>query len=261
MKRAIVAALAATLLAAAPAAAGEPDPTAPSYDVALTAANQGMRWRGRETLTISNPGSTPLARIWIRLWGNGGRGCRAPRPVRITAIAGATAGAPAVFCSAVPLDLDAPLAPGARGSVAFDVDIRAPLRRDRFGRRGRRIALFSNALPALAHLEGGAFRLDRYFPFGEAWTYPAATWRVRLAAPAGVAVAAPGTAQPDGSRVLLAGRDYSFAAGRLRSLRRTIAGVQVTAWSARGRPGPELGRALRIAARRLPRLAGLFGAY
>ena len=103
--------------------------------------------------------------------------------MRIADVAGATAGAPAVFCSAVPLRLDAPLAPGARGSVSFDVDIRAPRRPGRFGRRGR-MALFSNAIPALAHLEGGAFRLDRYFPFGEAWTYPAADWTVRLDAPA-----------------------------------------------------------------------------
>jgi hypothetical protein len=261
MMRAIVAALAATLLSAAPAAAAEPDPTAPAYDVALTSADHGMRWRGRETLTITNPGVAPLARVWIRLWGNGGHGCRAPRPVRIAAVAGATAGRPAVFCSAVPLDLDAPLAPGARGSVAFDFDIRAPLKRDRFGRRGRRIALLSNALPALAHLERGAFRLDRYFPFGEAWTYPAARWTVRFTAPAGVAVAAPGVLQPDGSRILEHGRDYSFAAGRLRSLQRTIAGVRVTAWVDGTQSGRELRRALRIAARRLPRLVALFGPY
>jgi len=42
------------------------------------------------------------------------------------------------------------------------------------------MAMFSNALPALAHLEAGAFRLDRYYSGGEAWTYPAADWTVRL---------------------------------------------------------------------------------
>jgi len=257
MLKPLAVALAALLLAAAPAQAGEPDATAPAYDVALRGSHGGVRWSGRETISLTNPGAAPLARIWIRLWGNGGNGCRTPRPVRIANVVGATAGTPAVFCSAIPLRLAAPLAPGARGSVAFDVDVRAPARRDRFGHRGRRVALFSNAIPVLAHLEGGAFRLDRYFPFGEAWTYPGADWTVRLEAPAGVAVAAPGVRQPDGSRRLEHGRDYSFAAGRLRSLQGVVDGVTVTVWSARR----GLARTLRIARRRLPRLAALFGPF
>ena len=77
------------------------------------------------------------------------------RAVRIADVAGAVAGAPAVACTAVPLRLAAPLAPGARGSVAFDVEIRVPAVHDRFG-HGRRVALLSNAIPALAHLEGGS---------------------------------------------------------------------------------------------------------
>ena len=87
-------------------------------------------------------------------------------------------------CTAVRIKLDTPIAPGARGSVAFDVDIRVPRnRRDRFGRGGKRVALLSNAIPAIAHREGGAWRLDKWFGSGEAWTYPAAEWRVRLDAP------------------------------------------------------------------------------
>lgn len=254
--RAVVAALLLALLAAAPARAGEPDATAPAYDVALTGSDRGLRWTGRETITFTNPGTAPLDRIWIRLWGNGGFGCRGTRHVRIANVEGAAPGAPAVFCSAIPLRLAAPLAPGARGSVSFDVEIRVPDQHDRFG-HGRRVALLSNAIPALAHLEGGAWRLDRYFPVGEAWTYPAADWRVRLDAPRGVRVAAPGVLQPDGSRLLSRGRDYSFAAGRMRSLRARIAGVDVTVWGARG----GLERVLRITRKRLPRLARLFGPY
>ena len=94
-------------------------------------------------------------------------------------VAGAVAGRLAVRCTAVPLALSVPIAPGARGSVAFDVGIRVPRRPGRFGRRGR-LALLSNAIPALAHLEGGRWRLDRYFGAGESWTYPAADWTVRL---------------------------------------------------------------------------------
>jgi len=260
IRRSPAAALVALAICAAPAAAGEPDATAPAYDVALRGSDGGRHWAGRETISFTNPGATPLEEIWIRLWGNGGHGCRSPRPVRIGAVAGAAAGPPAVFCSAVPLRLDAPLAPGARRSVSFEVDIRAPRRPGRFGLRGA-MALFSNAIPALAHREGGAFRLDRYFPAGESWTYPAADWTVRLDAPAGIDVAAPGVSRPDGSRLLRRGRDYSFAAGRLQSARKLIDGVAVTAWAPAAARSRGLRKALRIAGRRLPRLASLFGPY
>jgi hypothetical protein len=248
------------LAAAAPAAAGEPDATAPAYDLSLTGSKQGFRWTGRETIAFINPGAAPLDLVWVRLWGNGRFGCRGKRHVRIANVAGASPGDPAARCTAVPLRLAAPLAPGARGSVSFDVEIRVPEGGDRFG-HGRQVALLSNAIPALAHLEGGAWRLDRYFDSGEAWTYPAADWSVRLDAPRGVAVAAPGVLQPDGSRRLERGRDYSFAAGRLRSRRVDIGGVDVTVWGARATPRRQIDRTVRIAKRRLPRLARLFGPY
>ncbi|MGI8779697.1 MAG: M1 family aminopeptidase [Solirubrobacteraceae bacterium] len=250
-------ALAVLALAPAPARAGEPDAIAPAYDVSLQGFDRGLRWTGRETIAFTNPGAAPLDRIWVRLWGNGVLGCHRTPHVRIANAAGATPGEPSAACSAVPLRLAVPLAPGARGSVSFDVDIRVPRRSDRFGRE-RHLALLSNAIPALAHLEGGAWRLDPYVGFGEAWTYPAADWTVRLDAPPGIAVAAPGVRQADGSRHLADGRDYSFAAGRLRSIRATVAGVQVTVWGVAGKP---LAKVMRIARRRLPRLSALFGPY
>ena len=67
--------------------------------------------------------------------------------------------------------------------------------------------------------------------------------------------------QPDGSRRLERGRDYSFAAGRLRSIGAVIGGVDVRVWGVRGDRGARLGRILRLARKRLPRLAALFGPY
>jgi hypothetical protein len=258
--RLAVATLLIALAAAGPAAAGEPDATAPAYDVSLTGSKQGFRWTGRETIGFTNPGAAPLQEIWVRLWGNGPFGCRGKRHVRIANVAGAAPGDPAARCTAIPLRLAVPLAPGARGSVSFDVEIRVPDVGDRFG-HGRQVALLSNAIPALAHLERGAWRLDRYFGSGETWTYPAADWTVRLDPPRGIRVAAPGVLQPDGSRRLERGRDYSFAAGRLRSASRRIGGVAVTVWGARGKPRRQVDKTMRIARDRLPRLARAFGPY
>jgi hypothetical protein len=226
------------------------------------------------SLTIGNPDAVPLQRIWIRLWGNGPGGCRRPA-VRIGNVTGAVAGAALRQCTAVPLHLTPALVPGARGSVGFDVAIRAPRDFDRFGVGGHGLALFSNALPALAHREGGRWRLDRYFGSGEAWTYPAADWEVRLRPPAGVDVAAPGVRRADGFRVLLRARDYSWAAGtRLRRLRGRVAGVDVTIWAPRRRPraplrlggplrpvGAQMRFALARVEKRLPQLTRRYGPY
>jgi hypothetical protein len=145
--------------------------------------------------------------------------------------------------------------------VSFDVDIRVPRRRDRFGRGGRDMALLSNALPALAHLEGGRWRLDRFYGGGEAWTYPAATWRVRLDAPRFVSVAAPGVLQPDGSRLLEHGRDYSWAAGRMQHLGLRVGAVQVGVWADGNTPRKRLLRTARLTRKRLRNLAGFYGPY
>jgi hypothetical protein len=196
----------------------------------------------------------------VRLWGNGVGGCGAPSAIQIAAVQGARAGAPGVDCTAVPLDLAAPVAPGARGRVSFDVTMRVPRWRDRFGRGGRGLALLSNAVPALAVREGGAWRLEPYFPFGEAWVYPTADWTVSLRAPRGVA--APGVRSAGGVRHLARGRDYSFAAGRgLRRARTTIEGVHVSVWGARTTRTAQLHAAVRRTRSNLMHLNELFGPY
>ena len=243
--------------------AGEPDATQPAYQLELRGTEGGFRWTGRETVTLTNPGPAPLADVFLRLWGNGARGCGPKRAVVISNPAGGTLGDPTRRrCTAVRFALDTPLAPGARTAIAFDVAIRAARSRlDRFGRGGKAVALFSNAIPAIAHREGGAWRLDKWYGSGEAWTYPAAEWRVRLTAAGGFRIAAPGVLQPDGSRLVQHGRDYSFAAGKLRSASATVGGVAVTAWAPAAAPQRRMRRALDVAKRRLPRLEELFGPF
>jgi hypothetical protein len=272
--RALVLAAALALLASPAARAGEPDPLAPAYAADLRGADGGFRWTGRMSLSVANPDPVPLTRVWLRLWGNGPHGC-GRRAVRVSAVSGATTGTPIVRCTAVPLDLVPALAPGGRATVELDVDIRAPDDFDRFGEGGRRLALFSNALPALAHREGGRWRLDRYFASGEAWTYPAADFLVRLAAPRGVDVAAPGVRQAGGFRRLSRGRDYSWAAGtRLRRLGATGAGGGVTGGGPRRRPraslslggpprpvGAQMRHTLQRVRKRLPQLVRRYGPY
>ena len=58
--RALLVALALLVVLPAAARAGEPDATAPAYDVELRGSDGGFRWQGRETIAITNPGSGPL---------------------------------------------------------------------------------------------------------------------------------------------------------------------------------------------------------
>lgn len=261
MTRALLIAV-ALLVIGADAAAADPEIFAPAYALSLRATNGGFDWTGRERITVTNPGTTPLERVWVRLWGNGAGGCRAPRAIRISDVRGARAAKPTVGCTAVALELAAPIAPGARGSVSFRLAIRVPRRPDRFGRGGIDMALISNALPALAVREAGAWRLDPYFSLGEAWVYPTADWRVRLRAPRGVRIAAPGVPVGGGVRHLADGRDYSFAAGRgLRRMRATVDGIRVSVWGPRKTRRDRLDVTLRRARRHLRRLARLYGPY
>jgi hypothetical protein len=259
---ALLAAVALLLLLGTGVAVAEPEAFAPAYVVTLRGAHGGFAWTGRETISFTNPGPGSLDRIWVRLWGNGAGGCRSPRAVRIGSLRGARAGRPRVGCTAVPLDLSTPLAPGARGRVGFDLAIRVPRRSDRFGRGGLGLALLSNALPALAPREAGAWRLEPYFPLGEAWVYPTADWTVRLRAPRAVAIAAPGVRRAGGVRHLANGRDYSFAAGRqLRRVRATVDGVHVSVWGARNTRTAELRDTIRHVRSTLGRLNTMFGPY
>ena len=203
------------------------------------------------SVTVTNPDAVAAhARLAPPL---GQRAARVPAPaVARDRRSGATAGAPAVRCTAVPLDARPGRSPRARAAPWSSTSTSArPDDFDRFGTGGLRLALFSNALPALAHREGGRWRLDRYFDSGEAWTYPAADFAVRLRPPPGVDVAAPGVRRADGfraplprPRLLVGRRDAAAPAAGARGGRRRH-GVGVTpeaAGSAADQRPPAAGR-------------------
>ena len=90
------------------------NPGSPSYAVSLRGDALGHRWRGTESVTFTNLEAEPLTTIWLRLWSNGVRGCGA-HAITVTAVEGGVAGDLSRRCTALPVDLDAPLAQGDRG--------------------------------------------------------------------------------------------------------------------------------------------------
>ena len=134
--------------------------------------------------------------------------------------------------------------PARAAASRFDVDIRVPRARATASAAAARPSRCSpTRSPRSRTSRAARWRLDRYFAVGEAWTYPAADWRVRLRR-AARRRASPrrACASPTAARLLEHGRDYSFAAGPAALARRaTVGGVAVTVWgAARPRRSAEL---------------------
>ncbi|MEW9336554.1 M1 family metallopeptidase [Streptomyces tanashiensis] len=230
--------------ASAPAAT----PDRPSYDVSLRADADGSHWTGRQTVSFRNASRTPLRSVDVRLWGNGTDGCGAPgepSPVRVSGVAGGTPRPLAVGCSALTIDLSAPLPYQARTSVSFDLAITVPDRVHRFGRDGA-YRYLGNALPLLSVRDARGRHLDPDVGFGESFYTLAGDFRVVLDHPDSLVVPATGsTARHAGapgrtvsSSVAHGVRDFAWAAGPFRS--RTVTtpgGVRLNAyWTATTSP-------------------------
>ncbi|MEV6954617.1 hypothetical protein [Streptomyces sp. NPDC051183] len=202
-------------------------PSQPAYDVALRADATGSHWTGRETVTFGNLSARPLREVYVRLWGNGTDGCgtpQTPSPVRISRVTGGVQGASSVRCSAVRIVLPAPLPPGGRATVGFDVSITVPDRLHRFGRDGAHRYL-GNALPVLAVRDAGGWHLDPDVGRGESYYTLASDFLVALDHPAALKVPATGTTttRPGAhgrtvtTSVARRVRDFAWAAGPFRS--------------------------------------------
>ncbi|MER5486024.1 M1 family metallopeptidase [Streptomyces sp. NPDC002812] len=208
----------------------------------------GSHWTGRQTVSFRNSARTPLRSIDVRLWGNGTDGCGtpgAPSPVRVGRVTGGSPRPLTVGCTALQIDLPAPLPYGARTSVSFDVDITVPDRVHRFGKDGAHRYL-GNALPLLSVRDAQGRHLDPDVGFGESFYTLTGDFRVALDHPGALVVPATGTttrrAGAPGRTVTTSiahgVRDFAWAAGPFRSKTLTTpGGVRLNAyWTATTSP-------------------------
>lgn len=255
---ALLAAAVGTLLAAnAAQAADAPWPDGARYDLAL-AFDAGRRaLTGTEDVSFVNTGPAPLERVWLRVWANGPSGCARPL-ARVDVESGGTAAGTAAGCTALRIDLAAPLAPGASGTLRLRLDVRVPLRNDRFGRSGGAY-LLGNAIPVLAPEDAAGPRLVPYSDLGDSFYSLTAAWRLVLDVPAGLEAAATGTETapreplPDGGWRIVseapAARDLAIAIGPYAVSTRQVGNVEVRVLRLRGARPAVGARLLRQASR------------
>lgn len=248
----------------------QPTPAHASYIVALAGEAQGRHWVGTQHVTFQNVSSLTLDTIWLRLWSNGIRGCRAAA-ISVSGITGGTAGSPSLRCTALPVQLDAPLAPGATASLAMKLAITVPAANDRFGSFGG-LALLGTALPTLAVHDVMGWHLDPFIDLGERFYSEVGHYRVTLTVPTELETPATGVLidtrdNGDGtlSRTYEATnvRDFEWAAGELAEAHGTDArGTLVNVWY---RPSyvsaATADRLLGVAVRAMNLFSNGFGAF
>ncbi|MFI5863755.1 M1 family metallopeptidase [Streptomyces sp. NPDC051546] len=278
LPRALLLALASVVLCVPQAAAAQPSPAPaatpdrPSYEVSLRSDADGSRWTGRQTVSLRNSARTPLRSLDIRLWGNGTDGCgtpEAPSPVRVGRVTGGTPRPLTVDCTALQIDLPAPLPYGARTSISFDVEITVPDRVHRFGKDGPHRYL-GNALPLLSVRDAQGRHLDPDVGFGESFYTLAGDFRVRLDHPSTLLVPATGTttrrAGAPGRTVTTSVahgvRDFAWAAGPFRSKTVTTpGGVRLNAYWTAATPDEGVALALKDAAGSVDAFGKRYGRY
>ncbi|MEV7414960.1 M1 family metallopeptidase [Streptomyces sp. NPDC089919] len=255
----------------APAAAIR-TPDRPAYQVALRADADGSHWTGRETVSFRNSARTPLRSVDVRLWGNAPDGCGTPgKPsaVRVSRVRGGTPHPRTVGCTALRIDLTAPLAPGARAAVSFDLALTVPDRTARFGREGAHRYL-GNALPVLSVRDAQGRHLDPDVGFGESYYTLAGDFRVVLDHPTALVVPAsgtttrrPGAAGRTVSTSIARGvRDFAWAAGPFRTKRLTSpGGIRVNAYWTAGTPAAGIAQTLKDAPASVDEFGRRFGRY
>ncbi|MGW4568670.1 M1 family aminopeptidase [Streptomyces sp. NPDC004561] len=243
-------------------------PAAPSYTVNLSSDTSGTVWTGHESASFTNASAGPLNEVYLRLWDNYHGTCDA-MPIRVTNVTGGTANAPTVACTALKIDLTAPLAQGQSATIGFDLGITVPSGADRFGHDGA-YSFIGNALPVLAVRDGAGWHLDPYTDNGESFYSLAADFKVTLDHPSGLLVPATGTSTDtpgSGGRTVTTAtaakvRDFAWAAGPFTKVSGTSsAGVAVNVYSVSGIGSSSAQSMLSTAESAVDAHAARFGAY
>ncbi|GAA5051295.1 M1 family aminopeptidase [Streptomyces similanensis] len=243
-------------------------PAAPAYTVSLSSDTAGTVWNGHESVTFTNASATALSEVYLRLWDNYHGSCDA-MPIKVSNVTGGTAGALSVACTALKVDLPAPLAQGQSATVGFDLGITVPSGADRFGHDGA-FSFIGNALPVLAVRDGAGWHLDPYTNNGESFYSLAADFKVTLDHPSTLLVPATGTSADtpgaSGRTVTTATaskvRDFAWAAGPFSKISGTSpGGVPVNVYSVSNISSSSAQSMLSTAKSAVDAHAGRFGAY
>jgi hypothetical protein len=244
------------------------NPADPAYTVHLRSDASGRTWSGWESVSFANVDAAPLGRVWFRLWSNGLDGCD-PLAITITHPSSGAWGTPTTDCTAISVDLDAPLAPGDRTNLRFDLRIHVAARNDRFGYAGG-MSLLGTALPTLAVHDDQGWHLDPFVDFGESFYSVVGRYRVTLDVPEGLATPTTGrqvavTAAGDRTiRTYVADevRDFEWAAGVLRKVQATEGNAVVRVWYRSGYVTPAKARhLLELARTSMATYSAAFGDY
>lgn len=213
-------------------------PDALSYVLDLTTDDRGIVWTGTESITFTNVDEEQMETVWIRLWGNGAKGCADPLAIQVSNVKGGRAGPLNVGCTALPVDLTTPLEAGQSAELSFDLKITAPDAPDRFGQIGHQIFL-GNAIPLMAIRYGSEWNLQPYVSLGESFYSQDGDFTVTFHAPESLAIAATGEArltQRSGGMATTTHtarnvRDFAWATGPFARLEGgSSTGVKVQVW-------------------------------
>jgi len=258
--------------AAMPAAAGAAivrTPGEATYEFRLRSGQAGKTWRGIGAIAFTNTGADPLPLVYLRTWSNGVLGC-ATHSITVSNLQGGTITDERLACTELEVTLDAPLGPGERTTIGFDLQIRLPNVDDRFGFH-RGLALAGTALPTLAVNDDRGWHRAPFENLGESFYSVVADYEVVFITPPGLDTAATGTVIERvetrrgrvRTRVAAAQvRDFAWAAGDLRRVVRTTRGVDVVAWYQPGAVARATARVLaRDAATVIRTLGDAFGDY
>ncbi|MFC4333174.1 M1 family aminopeptidase [Streptomyces andamanensis] len=243
-------------------------PAAPAYTVSLSSNSTGTVWNGHESVSFTNASATALSEVYLRLWDNHHGSCDA-MPIQVGNVTGGTAGALSVACTALKIDLPAPLAQGQSATVGFDLGITVPSGSDRFGHDGA-FNFIGNALPVLAVRDSAGWHLDPYTDNGESFYSLAADFKVSLDHPSSLLVPATGTSADtpgsSGRTVTTATaakvRDFAWAAGPFSKISGTSpGGIAVNVYSVSGISSASAQSMLSTAKSAVDAHAARFGAY